>query len=105
MAVLSAGKLNKLSAAFQEAFSSVFQATALTSAQVRTLHVDLDVFIDNNAAAINGSITQPVRGLATPVEKSAAFMGVALARYAADNPDGMEFVAQYVRALADIAQA
>ncbi|MDE8535472.1 hypothetical protein PZC41_14280, partial [Staphylococcus aureus] len=104
-AVLSAGKLNKLSSAFQEAFSAVFQETSLTSAQVRTLHADLDIFIDNNAAAINSAITQPVRGLATPIEKSAAFMGVVLARYAADNPEGMEFVAQYVRKLADIAQA
>lgn len=72
MAVLSDNRRIEAWAALMRQISDGREPTALLKAQWRTLVNDLDQGYNDNAATINGWISQPVRGLATAREKAMA---------------------------------
>lgn len=80
MAALSDNIRAQLWAELMQEISNLRQPTALTKQQWRTLINDLDASLDARAATINGDISQPVRGIATTVEKALAIEYIAKAR-------------------------
>jgi hypothetical protein len=54
---------------------------SITKADLRAAVDALDVFLDNNAAAINSAIPQPARGALTAAQKARLLSLVALRRF------------------------
>lgn len=103
MALLSNGKLNRLASEFMSAKSATgFENEAVSKSQNKTLHVDIDIWVDANIGDLASSISEPTATDALLTEKSAALVGVVIARYAADNPETMDLIASYVTKLAGI---
>lgn len=98
MATLTTGQLNGLRAAFMRAASHVDYGSAVnaTKQELYDFLEDLDIYADTNAAAINSSIAQPMRGNLTAEQKTSGFVGVLIARYLRDSPDELILLRQLI---------
>lgn len=98
MATLTTGQINGLRAAFMRATSNVDYGNTVnaTKQELFDFLQDLDGYADTNAAAINNSIAQPMRGNLTADQKTVGFIGVLVARYLRDSPDELILLRQLI---------
>jgi len=84
MTTLSETDLLKIWRGLMRYWSRVREPVAFVKNDLYTAIVDLDTWVDNNAAVVNNALPLPFRTSATAEQKSIVFAAIVLARY---NPE------------------
>ncbi|MCK5603615.1 hypothetical protein KAR91_17145 [Candidatus Pacearchaeota archaeon] len=84
MAYLISTELNEVRSKWAKALSNRLDPCGLTKAELRAAVVAIDVYVEDNAAAINNTLPLPARTVLTKAQKAEIMVLVLEKRYEVD---------------------